>query len=68
MEVSYGFNRVWHNVSRHKYFPLLANSIDAINRLRLCHRVPMRLDDMDVVCGCEVESKERISIQRLVAD
>jgi hypothetical protein len=68
MEVCYSFNRIWHNVSRNKHFPLLANSIDAINRLRLRHRIPMRLDDVNVVCGCEVESKERISIRCSVVD
>jgi hypothetical protein len=40
----------------------LTNAVDSVNRLRLRHRVPMRFDDMDVVCRCEVESKKRISM------
>ena len=48
-------------------FLKLSDSIDAIKRLVLEHRVPLRLHQEDMICYCQVEATDMVSRYALEA-
>lgn len=53
---TYLFQGLVHNVpSRCDLFPL-TDSVDAVQRLVLYHRIPLRLHEEDVVCSGQIQS------------
>jgi hypothetical protein len=55
MEFSHLFNRAFHNIPHYPNIPRLAHTIDSRNSLTLNHRVPLRFQDINTICHCQIE-------------
>jgi hypothetical protein len=52
---SYLFYRSFHNISYNPYISLLAQTVDSRNRLSFNHWIPLRFQDVNTVCHCQIQ-------------
>ena len=55
---TYKLYGVFNEVAGYQDVSRLANPMDPVNRLCLCHWVPMRFHDMDMIGGREIHATE----------
>ncbi len=53
---TYRLNRIFDEVTGDNNVPLLADSVNSINRLGFYHGVPVWFHNMNAVCGSEVDT------------
>lgn len=62
----YLFYRVLNEVTNDCNRPLLSEPVDSSDSLSLNHWVPLRLDQVNGCCSCEIQAFPRIGQQRLL--
>lgn len=58
--LSYFFNGVFDDVSSGDDLATLSHPVDTVKCLLLCHGAPLRFEEMDARCRCEIQSSMQL--------
>jgi hypothetical protein len=56
--MTYCFDGVVCNIANCDYISLLSHSVHSIQRLCFHHRIPVWLNKVDIVGGCEIDARQ----------